>query len=113
MARVGEPRVFFPGDYGALGDVFLMCTEARVTEVVERGVKLSIRGQNRCAWPHAFWEPGKPMYREDGTLVPSTQMAAAGVSDEYVVLLPNWIDITEIDGRGGITFTLSLVNLGR
>ena len=45
------------------------------------------------------------MYREDGTLVPSTQMAAAGVSDEYVVLLPKWIDITEIDGRGGITFT--------
>ncbi|SKS75215.1 Uncharacterised protein [Mycobacteroides abscessus subsp. bolletii] len=73
-----------------------------VTEVVERGVQLTRREQNREAWPRACFSTWQPLYASDGTVQLSDEMRDAGFTDDYVKLLPKWIDFQEFSNRGAI-----------
>jgi hypothetical protein len=91
-------------DYKHLGleGLFVRCRSAKIVRVVERGVQLDVREQNRLAWPHNPWEAGRPMYTEDGQMIASEQMRAHGVTDEYMALLPKWADVSEVNAAGAI-----------
>ncbi|MEU7631666.1 hypothetical protein AB0C34_17010 [Nocardia sp. NPDC049220] len=97
---IGTPEV--DPDFAAQDGAFVMCREAVIIEVVERNVQLTLREQTRLAGPTILWPRGKPVYTDDGTLQLSDQMRAAGVRDDYVALLPKWIDLTEINSLGEI-----------
>lgn len=91
-------------DYGTFVEGLAMyCKAARIIGIEERDVSLSSREQNRLAWPHLYWDVGMPLYEEDGTLIPSAQMTESGVTQDYIDLLPKWIDVSEIDGHGQMT----------
>ena len=91
-------------DYVDAGpDQFLMTTHARVVAVLETDVMMTLREQNRTSWPYLFWgSASEPRYTGDGTLLPSQEMTQAGVTAEYLALLPKWIHIYEINSYGAI-----------
>lgn len=72
-----------------------------VKSVVERDVVLDQRQQNEAAWPYRScyfgWED---IHAQDGTVLPSAEMRALGATDEYLRLLPKWMDASEF-GNGG------------
>ena len=91
-------------DYGPDVDVMWMCREARIVRIVERGVELSIRQQCEVAWPYSFrTDDGGCWSAEDGTMIPTSEMLAEGVTSEYADLLPKWITPMEVDRRGTLT----------
>lgn len=73
-----------------------------VKEVVERRVLLTRREQNREAWPTQCFDAWTPVYASDGTVQISSEMRANGVTNEYVSLLPKWMDFCEFNNGGGI-----------
>ncbi len=89
-------------DYGG-SEMFVMASHARVVSVVESGVRLSARKQKQVSWPHLFWgSPDEPLYDRDGTMRASAEMAANGVTDDYMRLLPKWLDLEAIGNGGGL-----------
>ncbi len=89
-------------DFAAPGVYVRTPKPARVTRVVERGVILNRREQNRECWPYRYYQPGQPVHAEDGTVLASAQMRENGVKDAYLQLLPKWMDWTEFSNHGGI-----------
>lgn len=73
-----------------------------VTEVVERRVVLSPREQRREAWPMECFDTWEPRYASDGTPQLSDEMRSYGVSEQYMALLPKWMDFREFGRAGGI-----------
>lgn len=94
-------------DYETVGsNVFVMTSHARVVSVVETGVVLSAREQNEASWPYLFWaSASEPRYDRDGTMRASAEMAANAVTDDYLALLPKWLEVDAIGRGGGLIVT--------
>lgn len=76
-------------------------TPARIVAVVERGVRLNRREQNRECWPYLLWNDFEAVHTRTGTVRASQEMRGNGVTDDYLALLPKWIHYDEFanDGR--------------
>lgn len=96
-----EPDPDYGG--GARPDLASYCSGAVIVQIIERDVWLSEREQNKVIWPHYYWDLDHQIHAEDGTLLPSPQMADNGVTQAYVELLPKWIALSEINGLGQMT----------
>lgn len=76
-------------------------TPVTVEAVVQRGVALTLRQQNEVAWPYRmFYANFEEIHDQDGTVLASTEMRLHGATDEYLRLLPKWMDASEF-GNGG------------
>lgn len=91
-------------DHPKLAGIYGASNEPVIVEaVVERGVALDRRQQNEVGWPYqcfyARWE--EEVHARDGTVLASEEMRELGATEEYLRLLPKWMDITEFanDGR--------------
>ncbi len=96
---LSDPEYDNPNDPGH----FVMTTApAVITEVVERRVVLSRREQNREQWPSQCFNTWVPVHASDGTVQVSEEMRSFGVTEQYVRLLPKWMDFCEFGRAGGI-----------
>ncbi len=84
------------------GNFVMTPGHAVVIEVVERRVVLSRREQNREQWPSQCFNTWVPVHASDGTVQVSEEMRSYGVTEEYVRLLPKWMDFAEFGRAGGI-----------
>lgn len=72
-----------------------------ITAVVERNVVLDRRQINEAGWPYrCFFGEWEPVHAKDGTVLASREMQDLGATDEYLQLLPRWMDAREF-GNGG------------
>jgi hypothetical protein len=73
-----------------------------VTEVVQRNVALDRRQQNEACWPYRYYGFWEEAHAADGVVLASSEMRARGVTDEYLVLLPKWMDMSEFANDGAL-----------
>lgn len=73
-----------------------------ITEVVQRNVRLNRRQQNQAGWPYRYYGLWEETHAADGTVLASAEMRARGVSDEYLALLPKWMDMSEFANDGAL-----------
>lgn len=72
-----------------------------ISAVVERNVVLDRRQINEAGWPYrCFFGEWEPVHAKDGTVLPSREMRDLGATDDYLQLLPRWMDAREF-GNGG------------
>ncbi|WP_234790996.1 hypothetical protein [Mycolicibacterium wolinskyi] len=90
-------------DHPKVGGVYAASTQPlRITAVVERGVELDRRQQNKECWPYRYNGLWEETHAADGTVLASTEMRSFGVTDEYLALLPKWMDLSEFANDGGL-----------
>ncbi|MBN7314137.1 hypothetical protein [Mycobacteroides abscessus] len=87
-------------DFRAAGVYAASADPAVVIRVVERGVSMTRREQNQACWPYRYYANWDPVHAEDGTVLASAQMRANGVTNDYLALLPKWMDVSEFGPRG-------------
>lgn len=72
-----------------------------ISAVVERDVVLDRRQINEAGWPYrCFFGEWEPVHAKDGTVLASHEMRDLGATDDYLRLLPRWMDAREF-GNGG------------
>ncbi len=96
-------QLFADPDFrNAEGTYFLTDRPARIVSVVQRRVVLTRREQNEACWPYCWYHDDTVVYAKDGTVRASAQMRAQGVEDDYLQLLPKWMDRDEFGSGGAI-----------
>ncbi|EHB48781.1 hypothetical protein MycrhDRAFT_5622 [Mycolicibacterium rhodesiae JS60] len=73
-----------------------------VTDVVQRNVEMDRRQQNEACWPYRYYGIWEETHTADGTVLASAEMRAHGVSDEYLGMLPKWMDLSEFANDGAL-----------
>lgn len=73
-----------------------------ITAVVDRAVVLDRRQQNKECWPYRYYGLWEETHAADGTVLVSEEMRALGVTDDYVALLPKWMDLSEYSNDGAL-----------
>lgn len=73
-----------------------------IVNVIERGVRLTRRQQNQESWPYRWVGHYEQTHAADGTVLASQEMRAQGVTDDYLALLPKWMDFSEFGNGGGL-----------
>ncbi|MFA4085189.1 NAD(+)--rifampin ADP-ribosyltransferase [Mycobacteroides salmoniphilum] len=94
---LSDPEYDNPNDPG---NFLMTAAPVLVTEVVERRVVLSPREQRREAWPLECFDTWEPKYDPDGTPRISKEMRSYGVTEQYMALLPKWMDFREFSRTG-------------
>jgi hypothetical protein len=75
--------------------------EALVLEVVKENVLLSPREREQRIGPYRFYQDGKPVYDQDGYMLPSPAMEKdARVSVEFMKLYGPWVPLLDINKHG-------------
>lgn len=94
-AKGGE----FPG-------VVLRCRQAVIVEAVDREISLSIEEQLQLERSYQVWgRSDRPIYDDDGLMIPSEQMTGYGVTREWTTMLRPWLRTTDVDARGRLRIT--------
>lgn len=88
-------------DYHLFPEAFARCRQARISRVVARAVVLTdaeraLRERRYNVWGH----PDRPVWDDDGLIIPSEQMLANGVTREWTALLRPWLRLTDVDAYG-------------
>lgn len=115
----GEPR---PGDlyevrptgalrvdedysrHGEFRGVFLACPAAEILRVVDRAVQHTAKELVELERPYLVWgAPDKPVYDEQGWIIPSEQMRDNGVTREWTTSLLPWLRLSDVDAKGRLT----------
>lgn len=72
-----------------------------ISAVVERNVVLDRRQINQAGWPYrCFYGEWEHVHAQDGTVLASHEMRELGATDEYLRLLPRWMDASEFGCMG-------------
>ncbi|TQM01704.1 hypothetical protein [Pseudonocardia kunmingensis] len=88
-------------DYRLFPEAFARCPQARVTQVVARSVVLTNAEQAQRERRYQVWgHRDRPVWDEDGLIIPSDQMLANGVTREWTTLLRPWLGLGDVDARG-------------
>ena len=87
--------------HGEFRGVFLACETAEIVEVVDRGLLYTAEEQIRLERPYLVWgRPDRPIYDDDGWIIPSEQMLSNGVTREWTTMLKPWLRTTDVDAKG-------------
>ena len=88
-------------DYPLFGGVFTRCRQARIVRVVALGIVLTEAEQGRCERRYKVWgHPDRPIWDDDGLIIPSEQMLTNGVTREWTTLLRPWLGLGDVDAHG-------------
>ena len=75
--------------------------EALVLGLVKENVLLSPREREQRIGPYRFYQEGKPVYDQDGYMLPSPAMEKEGkVSAEFMKLYGPWVPVLDVGSHG-------------
>jgi hypothetical protein len=101
VAPVG--RVALDPDHRLFPEAFARCPKARITRVVARAVVLSDVEQAQRLRPYTVWGAvDRPVWDDDGLILPSEQMLDNGVTRQWTTLLRPWLGQGDVDPFGGL-----------
>lgn len=90
--------------HGEFRGVFLACEKAEIVEVVDRGLLYTEEEQIRLERRYLVWgRPDRPIYDDDGWIIPSDQMLRNGVTREWTTMLRPWLRTTDVDAKGRLS----------
>ena len=90
--------------HGEFRGVFLACEKAEITDVVARDLLYTEEEQIQLERPYLVWgRPDRPIYDDDGLIIPSEQMLHNGVTREWTTMLRPWLRTTDVDAKGRLT----------
>lgn len=88
-------------DYDLFPEAFARCSQARIAEVVARSVALTEVEQAQRERRYMVWgDRDRPVWDDDGLIIPSEQMLGNGVTREWTTLLRPWLGLGDVDALG-------------
>lgn len=80
---------------------FARCPRARIMAVVARTVVLTKAEQAQLQRRYTVWgRRDRPVWDDDGLIIPSEQMLANGVTREWTRLLQPWLGVGDVGAHG-------------
>lgn len=79
-------------DYKLFPEAFARSPRARIVRVVARAVVLTDAGRAHRERRYTVWgHPDRPVWDDDGLIIPSEQMLGNGITREWTTLLRPWM----------------------